>query len=253
MAIRLKIRDTFTLENETWKVAEKDSIKWHDGTKSEEFKIKSSSRNTKYLEIFFDTSSSPKYFLWQAINQNLSVDPTSADDLISFVGLCFPPVIHIVNTDFKFINKQEGVCKSGFDSEDVFALSYADDSGKRLLTIEAWEDGIEVHIGKELPEEKIKNVKTSSKPTPRKKRTLSNPDAQSSSYGDYDKGSRNSSTSSSNVSDSGSNYNFFQIIFVALFVMLFVFLAFIDSCSNNNRTHRSGYSNYRSRSGGFGK
>ncbi len=142
----LKRGTTFRFENKTWKVTEIYRIKWNDGTKSVEYKVKSNSFTSRYLEVSYGNGNATRYSFWRkepnkekvlAETQNLE------NSFISVKKAKFSKKIVHYNTTYNFKEKVSGICKN----ETVNAIEYSDISNTKFLAIEIWDDEVEVSSG----------------------------------------------------------------------------------------------------------
>ncbi len=234
MPIKLKKGYTFFYDNKSWKVTEVYKTRWNDGTKSEEFKIKTNLGIIRYLEIEID-GEDIDYSIWEKITnkrQFLSKFKKLEDDYVSVGNAKFPKVISYKGVDYKFVGQSNGVCSYDFETERVDSIDYANKNNTRFFSIEVWDDEVEISTGIPIQESDIKQI---------------------------EKGKYNI-LNSSVINFIG---NYIGLVLVIVFVLT---TALLQKCSNNNswnddsrysndstKVHRSN-NYYRGRSsGGFGK
>ena len=164
MSITLKTGYTFSFENQTWKITESYFIKWNDGTESNEYKVKAENGITRFLEIEKDTSGNKSYSFWAKIyDKDFIYKSQNADaDFIQIGNAKFPKKVNLQGINYEFDERNDGICKSTFESEEVNSLDYANENGSKLLSIELWDDEIEVSLGRPIKEIAIKNIEKKS-------------------------------------------------------------------------------------------
>ena len=234
MAIKLKAGYTFFYKNKLWKITESYKIKWEDGTRSEEFKVKSKSGAINYLEIETDKENKTTFSFW-AKHTDKNFLRKSQKLVVDFVALGtakFPKNLKYRGVDYIFDERNDGICNYGYETEKVNSLDYINENDTKFLAIELWDDEIEVSTGIPIKENSISKI---------------------------EKGS--STISSSAI------VNFIGKYIIAVIVACFLFFSFLlKQCSHNNSWNSNSNYNkndstkvyrnnsyYRNRSGGFGK
>ncbi len=162
MAILLKNGFTFNFRNKTWKVTETYTIKWDDGTKSSEFKVKSNTGDINFLEIEKEQNGKTHYSFWQKERGNkiaISTPKNESVEQISVARLKFPSKILFDGIQYNFQKRYDGRFSDGYETETVNSLDYVNNDESKLLSIEVWEDETEFSTGFWLNEKEITNVK----------------------------------------------------------------------------------------------
>lgn len=234
--INLNKGDSFRFNNRIWKVTEIYKIKWKDGTRSNEYKLKSNSSSIRFLEEEIDKNKKISYSFWQK-EQNkdniLSKTQDFSNGYVSIGKAKFSKTFSYNGVHYIFDERNDGTCRTGFESEIVNALEYTNEDDTRLLAFELWDDEIEVSTGYPITKARIQNIQ-------RKKTRI-----ERSGFSDYVE--RN-----------------FQMVAAAI---IFVILVVMSKCSNKNswndnngynndstKVHRNSNSYYRGRSSrGYGK
>ena len=160
MAIKLKTGFTFYYKNRLWKVTEVYKIKWDDGTKSEEFKIKSKSGNINYLEIETDKIGKTTYSFWTKHNDKnfLRKSQKLVKDFVSLGTAKFPTNLKYRGVDYIFDERNDGICDYGYETEKVNSLDYTNQTNTKFLAIELWDDEIEVSTGIPIKQNAISRI-----------------------------------------------------------------------------------------------
>jgi len=234
MAVKLKSGYTFYYKNKLWKVTEVYKIKWNDGTKSEEYKVKTKSGRFHYLEIETNKQGKKTFSFWTKHSDKnfLRNSQQLVKDFVPLGTAKFPKNLNYKGTDYIFDERNDGVCNYGYESEKVNSLDYTNENDTKFLAIELWDNEIEVSTGVLIKQPDISKV---------------------------EKGI--SSTSNSGI------INFISKNAVAVIIFSFFCFSFLlRQCSakkswNTNSNYNSSdstkvYRNnnyYRGRSGGFGK
>jgi len=166
MIFELNRGDKFKLRNRTWKVTEVYKTQWNDGTKSVEYKIKSAENSIKYLEIDFDENENTSFSLWvkQSNKDVISNNQEITNDFVTVYGTHYPKKMIFKGTTFKFEGKYEGVWSFNYESEKVIALDYESLNKKQLLSIELWEDEMEISTGFQIKESDITQIEKNESP-----------------------------------------------------------------------------------------
>lgn len=166
MIFELNRGDTFHLRNRIWKVTEVYKTQWNDGTRSVEYKIKSVDSSIKYLEIDFDKNENTSFSLWvkQSNKDVISSNQEITNDFITVYGTHYPKKMIFKGTTFEFEGKYEGIWSYNYESEKVISLDYESLDKKRLLSIELWEDEMEISTGFLTKEAEITQIKKSETP-----------------------------------------------------------------------------------------
>jgi hypothetical protein len=235
MPIKLKAGFTFFYKNKLYKVTEVYKIKWDDGTKSEEFKVKSKAGTINYLEIETTNDGKTIFSFWTKHSDKKFLEKSQklVKDFVSLGSAKFPENLKYRGVDYIFNERNNGTCNYGYETERVNSLEYSNNENTKFLAIELWDDEIEVSTGIPIKEKDISKIEKGSMPVL-----------------------------------ATSIWNFFSKYFVALLIFGFLTISFmLEKCSKNNSWNNdSNYNSsdstkvkrnnsyYRGRSsGGFGK
>ncbi|MBU3012958.1 DUF4178 domain-containing protein [Polaribacter vadi] len=166
MAIKLKTGYTFFYKNRLWRVTEVYKIKWEDGTKSEEFKVKPKSGNINYLEIETSKDGKKSYSFWSKHNDKsfLRKSQKLVKDFVALGSAKFPTNLTYRGVHYTFDEKTDGICDYGYEKEKVNALDYIDKTKTKFLAIELWDDEIEVSTGILIQENAISKIEKGNPP-----------------------------------------------------------------------------------------
>ncbi len=157
----LKKGYTFFFRNSTWKVTESYKIKWDDGTKSKEFKVKSDRGLIRYLEIEYAKKSKKTYSFWtkQSDKSFLYESQELVKDYVSIGNAKFPKNITYKGDNYVFDERNDGVCTYDYsETEKVNSLDYTNEDDTKFLAIEFWDDEIEVSTGESIRSSDIKRI-----------------------------------------------------------------------------------------------
>lgn len=157
----LKIGFTFFFENTTWKVTEMYKIKWNDGTKSKEFKVKSLSGTIRYLEIEYGKKNKKTYSFWtkQSDKSFLYEGQKLVKDYVSIGSAKFPKSIAYNDVYYEFDERTDGTCTYDYgEKEKVNSLDYTNKDDTKFLAIEFWDDEIEVSTGVPIKQTDISRI-----------------------------------------------------------------------------------------------
>lgn len=232
MKKQLKLGYLFRYNNQTWKITEVYKIKWNDGTKSTEFKIKSSKNIVRYLEIETAKNKSKVYSIWtKETNKDFLFSDKPLKDYVTLGSARFPKEINYNGEMYFHDETCTGTCTYDYETEQVDSLDYTNKNDTKFFSIELWDDEIEVSTGIPIKESDISNIQEG------------NPELSNS-----------------------FSFKFISKYISWILIGGFVFISFLmKNCSrsttwsNDNqykndstKVHRSN-NYYRGRSGGFGK
>lgn len=234
----LKKGTTFDYEGKIWKITEVYKIKWDDGTKSTEYQVKTN-RHVGFLEVHLDAEKNLNYSFWRKeTNKNhfLSIIKNTTSDFVELGSAKFPKKINYKKVSYTFKAICDGTCSYGYESERVNSLDYTNENNTKLLSIELWDDEIEISTGIYITRADISNIQ------------------ESKSY--------TSGINSSSIIETLAKYS--SGIFITLFFLITFLCNRCSSSWNGNRDpndstkvyRNSGSSRgtyYRGRSSGFGK
>lgn len=168
--MKLKRGYTFNFRNSTWKVTEVYQINWEDGTKSDEYKVKSEQGILRYLEIFSDNSNQISYSFWvkEFDHDFLHRTKIKDDNFISIDKFKFPKKLNLKGVKYEYTADQAGNCHYGitnlFEKERVDSINYENQNGSRLLSIEIWDHETEISVGTPIDREDLKNIEKGKPP-----------------------------------------------------------------------------------------
>lgn len=150
----------YTIRSKKWTIVESYRIDWEDRSTSYEYKLKSeNNKAVKYLERYVE-GASEKYSLWTA--QTFPKNLLKADDFvenIEFNGINYPKKIVYKGTNFTFLEASNGVYSDSTDTENMYAVTYADSLKAKYLSIEFYEDETELSIGESINVSNIQYLK----------------------------------------------------------------------------------------------
>lgn len=162
MRINLKRGYLFRYNNQTWKVTEVYKVKWRDGTKSDEYKVKSERNVIHYLEIETDKKGSKTYSFWEKqSNKDFLFSDKPLADYVTLGKAKFPKQINYNGVLYYYDETNTGSCVYNFETEQVDSIDYTNEDDTKLLSIELWDDEIEVSTGFPIKESDISNIQES--------------------------------------------------------------------------------------------
>lgn len=162
MSINLKLGYRFYYNNKHWKIIEVYNITWEDGTKSKEYKIKSDSGLISFLEITTDKETRFTFSFWTKRNKPnfLETSQKLTEDFIFLGKAKFPKKTTFYGAVYYFDEQVDGICNYGYEKEKVNSLNYSSKDKKKLLSIELWDDEIEVSTGIIIKRSDISKIET---------------------------------------------------------------------------------------------
>ncbi|WP_194768739.1 DUF4178 domain-containing protein [Tamlana sp. I1] len=164
MPIKLKKGFSFFYKNELWKVTDIYKIKWNDGSVSNEYKIKNKKGLIRYLEIELSKNKA-NYSFWEKITDK-SVLSSSLnnvdDDYIAFEKAKFPKQIKYKGVNYSFKERNDGICQYAYEKETINSIDYSNQDGSKLLSIEIWDDEVEISTGIIIEESQISRIEKGS-------------------------------------------------------------------------------------------
>ncbi len=161
MAEELKRGYTFFYNNTTWKVTKTYIIKWDDGTKTNEYQVKSRQGIVQYLEIEIAKGKKDTYSFWSIEPKHSFLQKTQGltKDFVSIGKVKFPKNISYQGVDYEFDERNDGKCKYDFETERVNCLEYTNADDTKFLALEFWDDEIEVSTGIPIKKSDISQIK----------------------------------------------------------------------------------------------
>jgi len=161
MAIELKKGYTFFYQNTLWKVTEVYTIRWKDGSKSYEYKVKSDKGIIRYLEIETDLKNVSAYSFWEKIhnkNQFLSEFRNLEDNFVTIGKTKFPKEIEYKGVKYEFDERNDGMCFYDYEEEEVNSIDYTNHNDTKFFSIEVWDDEVEFSIGIPIKQHDISRI-----------------------------------------------------------------------------------------------
>lgn len=162
--MELRKGHTFTYLGRSWKITESYKIEWNDNSISNEFKIKSDEGVIKYLEILTNGDNNTSLSFWsKEYDKDFIYKAQNTDnDYIAIGNARFPKKVNLKGINYNFITKHTGTCQYGFsnsyEKERVDSIDYKNENNSKLLSIELWDDEIEVSTGIPIKESELKNI-----------------------------------------------------------------------------------------------
>lgn len=160
MTEQLKPGSSFTFRNERWKIIEAYVIKWHDGSISKEYQIRSPYRSIKYLEIWIAKDGETEYSVWEEEPNTVLAETTSNSDGDSvLVGMRrVPRQITRQGITYTYQEHIMGGCEFAHEYESVMSIDYTDSNGYKLLSLEVWSGELEISVGEKIEKTDIKDI-----------------------------------------------------------------------------------------------
>lgn len=159
MKKELQLGYLFRYNNQTWKITEVYNIKWNDGTKSTEFKVKSNNNAVHYLEIETAKDKSKTYSFWtKETNKDFLFSDKPLTNYVTLGSARFPKELNYNGVTYFYDETCTGTCNYGYETEQVDSLDYTNKNDTRLFSIELWDDEIEVSTGFPIKESDISNI-----------------------------------------------------------------------------------------------
>ena len=154
----LNVGFIFEYDLETWEVKEAYEYDWGSGYYSREYKV-SNGIETKYLSVEEDDD---LMLSWTEKIKLVSIDEDLSEQLIKKQKP--PKKLHANGIDFFFDEVSTGYFQNSLERNEnnwseYRCWDFEDKSGKRILSIEQWDDEVfEASIGKNLKEFEISNI-----------------------------------------------------------------------------------------------
>lgn len=164
MPLKLKRGYTFHYNRTTWKVTDIYKIKWADGSKSVEYKVKGKNGNIRYLEIETSKDNKESFSFWEKITnktQFLSKFKNLKEDFFLVGKTKFPKKIDYNGLSYRFDEQNKGVLQN-LERESVNSVDYISRAGTELLSFEIWSDEVEVSYGRVIKESQISKIEKGS-------------------------------------------------------------------------------------------